>query len=566
LDLTPLDAPEPELTYIFKHIITQEVAYETLLFAQRRQLHRTVALWYERSFGDGVAQAAEEGPESPAAPYYPLLVYHWHQAGDSARERRYARLAGQWAAAQFANVEAVGYFSRALGLTPENELAARYDLLMAREAVNDLRGERKAQAQDLVTLVLLTEEMNDHRQSAEVALRLADYKEAISDYSAALIAADRAIEWARRGRDVAGETAGYIAQSKVLVRRGNYETAGASLERALALARTTHHRHAEAKSLYYLGEVSRFQENYATAQEYYQQALDIHRADGGRQDEADTLSNLGITHYELGDYTAVRGYFEQALSIHQTIGDRQGATLMLNNLGAIYGVLGDYEAARNHLQQALDIHLAIGDRWGEANSLVNLGLVYHELGDNEAARKHCERALSIQREIGNRRGEGYSLTYLGYALADLGELEAAAKAYDQAMRLRRELGQHSLAIDDLAGLASVTLAGGDSGRALEQVEEILAWLEANGSEGIDYLLRVYLTCYHVLQATQTTAEDTLAAMERAHSLLSSAHTALMERAVGISDEALRRKFLENVKTNREILAAWEARQRARRVR
>jgi len=42
--------------------------------------------------------------------------------------------------------------------------------------------------------------------------------------------------------------------------------------------------------------------------------------------------------------------------------------------------------------------------------------------------------------------------------------------------------------------------------------------------------------------------------------LSSAHTALLEQVAGISDLALRHKFLQNVRANREIVAAWEARQ------
>jgi predicted ATPase len=49
LDITQLELPDPELTYIFKHIITQEVAYNMMLFAQRRDLHRAVAEWYETS-------------------------------------------------------------------------------------------------------------------------------------------------------------------------------------------------------------------------------------------------------------------------------------------------------------------------------------------------------------------------------------------------------------------------------------------------------------------------------------------------------------------------------------
>ena len=556
LDLTPLEAPEPERTYIFKHIITQEVAYETLLFAQRRQLHRTVARWYEHTFGGGSDRPAQEGLESPLAPYSPLLVYHWHQAEDADRERRYAGLAGRWAAAQFANVEAAGYLSRALELTPETDWAARYDLLLAREAVNDLRGEREAQAQDLAMLHRLVEDRQDDRRGAQVALRQANYAEVTSDYPAALIAVDRVIEQAARVLDRESEIEGYIARGKVLWRQGSYEAARAPLEHALTLARAAHNRHAEAKGLYYLGHVYLYQGVYPAAQAHYQQALDLYRAEGHRQGLADSLSNLGVIHYERGDFPAARDCYEQVLSIFVATGDRRGETMALNGLGTVYCDLGDYAAARDYHRQALEIRLAIGDRQGQAASLVNLGLVYHSLDDNETARDHCEQALALQREIGDRRGEGYSLTYLGHALAGLGKVEAAVETYRKAMHLRRELRQPGLAIDDLAGLARVALAQGAFKRAAEHAQEILAWIEANGLEGIEYPLQVYLTCYRVLGAT---AEDTLA-LERADSLLSRAHAELMKRAADISDEALRKKFLENVQTHREIMALWQARQ------
>jgi len=556
LDLTPLEAPEPELTYIFKHIITQEVAYETLLFAQRRQLHRAVARWYERTFGGDAGRAAEEGLESPLAPYYPLLVYHWHQAGDEERERLYAGLAGTWAAAQFANVEAAGYFSRALELTPEDDLATRYELLLAREAVNDLRGEREAQAQDLTVLDFLAEEAHDDQWGATVALRLANYYEVTSNYVGALRAVQRAIEQAARTQELADDAESYIAWGKVLWRQGNYDGALEPLERALAMAQAIDNRYSEAKSLQALGNVYLYQGNHPAAQERYRQALEIYRATGNHQGEADNLISLGITHYELGDYPAARDYYERVLSIFRTIGDRRGETLALNNLGTVYCDLGDYVAARDYHQQALNIRLTIGDRWGEANSLVNLGLVYHALGEDEAAKEYCERALAIQREIGDRRGEGYSLTYLGHTLEGRSELRAAAEAYDDAVRLRHELGQHSLAMDDLAGLARVALMQGDAKQARKQVEEVLAWIEANGTGGIEYPLQVYLTCYRILSAT---AGGDPSALERARSILSSAHAMLMEQAAGIRDQALRQKFLESVKANREIVAAWEAR-------
>ncbi|HEX2326761.1 MAG TPA: AAA family ATPase, partial [Chloroflexota bacterium] len=49
LDLTPLATPGSGVAYTFKHAITQQVAYDLLLFAQRQALHRAVAEWYERN-------------------------------------------------------------------------------------------------------------------------------------------------------------------------------------------------------------------------------------------------------------------------------------------------------------------------------------------------------------------------------------------------------------------------------------------------------------------------------------------------------------------------------------
>src|SRR5262249_21390659 len=65
LHFTLLDEHEPEIRYIFKHIIIQEVSYNMLLFSHRRQLHRSIAAWYEERHADDLS------------PHYPLLAYHW---------------------------------------------------------------------------------------------------------------------------------------------------------------------------------------------------------------------------------------------------------------------------------------------------------------------------------------------------------------------------------------------------------------------------------------------------------------------------------------------------------
>jgi class 3 adenylate cyclase len=109
LDVTPLVSPSPELSYMFKHIITREVTYNLLLFAQRRQLHQAVAEWYEQAFAGDLSQ------------FYPLLAHHWLIASENAQNNtvtlkaiEYLEKAGEAALRDYANQEAVEYFNNLL--------------------------------------------------------------------------------------------------------------------------------------------------------------------------------------------------------------------------------------------------------------------------------------------------------------------------------------------------------------------------------------------------------------------------------------------------------------------
>ena len=64
LELTAEEAPEPDARYAFRHAITREVAYNLMLFQQRRALHEAAAEWYERTY------AGDLGP------YHALLAHH----------------------------------------------------------------------------------------------------------------------------------------------------------------------------------------------------------------------------------------------------------------------------------------------------------------------------------------------------------------------------------------------------------------------------------------------------------------------------------------------------------
>jgi class 3 adenylate cyclase/tetratricopeptide (TPR) repeat protein len=497
LDLTPLDTPAPNLTYTFKHIITQEVAYQTLLFAQRRALHKTVAEWYEITFGkdrEKGKKAASALPSSPSlSPYLPLLVHHYHHAQETERERHYATLAGEQAAAQFANAEAVTYYSRALDLTASDALAERYFLLLAREKVHDLQGEREAQARDLVALGTLAHALDDGSKpdyagvpyQAEVALRQANYAEAIGNYPAAITAAQSAIDLARltqtaqhkkAHRALNAEAMGYLQWGRALWRQGDYETARGRLEQALALAQSVkipQARAIEADSLRNLGAVSLYQGDYARAKVHYEQALHIFREIGDRQGESGVLNNLGAVSGEQGDYGGARAYFERALRIFREIGHRQDEGKALMNLGLVSSLQGDYSGVKIYFEQALRIQREVGDRQTESMVFNNLGNVAEDQSDYIGARAYYEQALRISREIGDRRGEGRGLVHLGLLFHHLGDYGGARSYYEQALRIFREIGYRQGESETLAHLGLLHHHLGDNETAQEHSQSAL---------------------------------------------------------------------------------------------
>jgi predicted ATPase/class 3 adenylate cyclase len=562
-----------EIRYIFRHGLLRDAAYDMQLRSRLRTLHALAGAALEQLYTDELAAHAAD------------LTYHYACAEDVERERRFATLAGEYAAASFANAEAVAYLRRALELTPQDDLAGRYPLLTLREQVHDRRGEREAQMADLVALRELADKLVDGWRQVEVALRYARYNDVTGDYAAMIVAAQEVIELADRAGSVEGKTAAYLQWARALWYQSNYAAARVQAEQALALAQSVGAERLKADVLRCLGNIAIDQGDYTAARDAYTQGLAIHRTLGDRQSESYTLNNLGIVAFYQGDYKRARQDYVESLAIKRETGDRSGQSMALMNLGEVATALGDYPAARAYSEQSLQLCRAVDDRLGESINLLNLGavadslgnyslalvnltaalylsraighrqqqcsvltylgLLLHHLDDNEGALVYSRQALELAREINDRNSQGTASMRLGHALLALGRLGEADDAYREALELREALGQINQAAETRAGQAQVALMRGDLAAALVLVEPIVPLLQSTRLEGVDEPLRVFLTCYEVLAA----ARD-----GRAATVLATG-TALLDRlAARIDDEAARGIYLEDVAAHRKLRA------------
>lgn len=580
-NLTALDRPDPDLAYVFKHVVTHQVAYEALAYATRAKLHEAYAQFLE----------AQGEPER----LLDLLAYHYDQSDNMAKRLEYLTRAGQAAAARFANVEAVDYLTRAFELTTENEFEARYVLLTTRAHVFEVRGNRAAQDADLIALEELTTRWHDPFKHQSILLEQGWLAERLADHETAnrmiLRAADGLTAPALSDEQRLDlETSVSLLHGVMLWQQGDTKSARPYMENALRLARQTENTSEQTRALSFLGTVYREVGDYNSAQICFAEQFSLARSGRDRRREWGALNNLGLTAFARGDFARALADYMEALRLTREIGDRSGEGLVLCNLALATMEQGEYGSAQKHVGQARDLSSAIGDRRNICRIDVILGETFRLSGAYAAARGHTESALKLALEINDRlnegyarmnlaaialaqnelerarssardtlpltreiqhpEGEGFLLNTLGQAQFALGELDAAQESFTQARAIWQTLEPSPYSLQTHAGLAEIALQQNDLAQARRECDAIFEFLRAHPNrQGDPSALAALLTCYRSAKA----ANDA-----NARAILEDAYAQLQTRAEKIADASMRQSFLENVPANAEIARTWVA--------
>lgn len=372
LELTLIEA-EPNLTYFFKHIVTQEVAYESLPYATRSLLHGEIGEFLERIFGGDVDQ------------YLDLLAFHFDRSENVLKRIEYLVRAGRAAQSTYANAAAIDYYRRALPLLEEQD---RPETMLRLGQVLELTGE-------------WTEATDTYRSGLDLAVGLGD-ELAVARYQTALGELQR--------------------------KQGMYEEATDWLEKARARFEGIGDAPGVGQVLHIEGSVAAQQGDFQQARRLYEQSLSVRRRLDDQPQIANLLSNLGIVARSLGEPGRARALYEESLSIRRDLNDRRAIAVSLNNLGNLALQRQDFDAARGYLEEAVSLQREVGDKHYLANALNNLGNVARSQGDYPSSLVLYDESLVLNWEL----GDAWQLAYL---FEDIGSLAAAQGKPHRALRL-----------------------------------------------------------------------------------------------------------------------------------
>ncbi|MGF1430411.1 ATP-binding protein [Kitasatospora sp. LaBMicrA B282] len=212
---------------------------------------------------------------------------------------------------------------------------------------------------------------------------------------------------------------------------------------ALAAARRSGDRAAEAELLESLGMAHTQCHQPDAAAEQYRAALALRREVGDRLGEALTLNGIGLLELRRHRPQAAASAFEQGLALVRRLGDRHWEPRITVNLAQPQAELGRLAEAEAAIGHGLALFRADGAHRPAGNALHLLSIVQLAAGRPDEALQSAEAAVDLAVELGSASAEGYWLTQLGRVQLALGRPAEALAGLHRAAQLLRRVGNPS---------------------------------------------------------------------------------------------------------------------------
>lgn len=436
--LIALAATDPEIEYLFRHVLIQDAAYESLLKQERRSLHAEVAEALLALYPDHQDDMS------------PVLAHHFERAEDRPRAIEYLARAARHARSRFARHEAVSLAARAIAI-----IGADDEVLAAERS---LRAEMR---------LLAAEAGFDHTPADETEALL---RAALSDAEAIGDATQMARAWLLAALGLALSGAQY---------RSSPDLANA-LDRTDALALAS-----GRAELIALAAAARAQAFYAASEfpeaiEAMERAVPMLEATGETYVASMVAGQLGTAYGHVGAFDRAVAWTDRAFELGEKSGD-PNASLDADLARAIVeGIRGDSTLAIEYAMKAASVAERVDNKACEMVAKSVIGKERMNLGDPAGAAIAFEASASLAtfcQSMPVKIEQTELLLQTARSRAGVGQVEF--ERYERALELARQFGDrlaegqlHEQRARDRIAAGQQDLIGDDLSRASALFEEL----------------------------------------------------------------------------------------------
>jgi class 3 adenylate cyclase/tetratricopeptide (TPR) repeat protein len=478
----------PELEYVFKHALTQEVAYNSLLIKRRKEIHERIGRAIEELYTDRLEE------------FYEMLAHHYSMAESWEKAYHHLRLSAEKAGISYSTVEAFRLYREAISAL--NKLPNSYenkrrgiDLRLRMASPMQALGYPEDSLEILQEGARISEELGDDRSLSKLFSLVGLRHVLKGNGPEGLKYAQEAFDRAERVEDVdlMAPIGGDLSSS--------YNVVGESLKTVAVAPRLTRllektHRESEFFGREYniyswvlanQGRAVSTMGGFEEGEILCKKALRFAEGIGNPFNTGWARLMLGWVYDAKGDG---RNAVHHALEAVKCFEDSQFLLL----LGAAYSalgwghlLLGEPDASRSCADRAVEIDRRFGVSFYLSLAHWLLGLIDLQSGDSRNAQACIERSLVLSQDNNEKWIKGLSMIWLGKCLQrlDLSQSEAAERSVLQGIETLNALRSRPFASTGYLLLGELYA---DSGRRREALDALGRAQGAFKEMGMDYWL------------------------------------------------------------------------------
>jgi predicted ATPase/class 3 adenylate cyclase len=426
----------PQSTYIFKHALTQEVAYESLLLKRRKEIHEQIGTAIEALYPDRLEE------------HYELLAYHYARSANTEKALQFLDLANQKTAKLNAMEEAKVYFDEAMEILdtlPEDadNLQWRISLLVNQGQIF-LMLLMMPEYYDLLThYESMARELKNEALLGAFYSRLGHCEYAFGQFDKAIQTLSKAVGLCEAAENI--EDTGYAYTWLIWSHlfRGDFERVLALKE---DLLRTLDQRF---NLFFYVRGLCAASRACINLGRWYEAAEEARKAlEGAEQFSDNSLIAFGtwslmMTYTWKGDLARAIEYGELAVQKASTPADKAWAQ---RGLGWALCRSGEVNRGIDLLSAALAIVRASGHMASKIPTACILGSGYLLAGEDDKAKQTLEEGLEIAERCGARYYAGFAQRLLGEISLKTDPGRAAAHFEKSIATLREIKAENELAL------------------------------------------------------------------------------------------------------------------------
>ena len=385
----------PELEYTFRHVLTQEATYNSMLDIHRKEFHLRVAQGIERLYQGRIEE------------YYEELADHYSRSEDTSKAVEYLLKAGEKAKSMYANQEAILYFGRALdflrlhpndGKRMSSEVKT-YELLG--DVLSTTGAYQESEIQFQYALNLATKQQ-DVRQIASLLCKQANAMQWQREF-------DRAIEIAEPGLEKLGvppmpmyykEAANLLEViGRSYLSKGDVESAQGYANQIAQIIRQIPYYDSIYKPYYWVAYVEMRVRNFQAAMNWLEELESICLEHNNEVGLARCYHGRGDLYRRQNEFQIANQWYQKSLSYCERA--REAYLLLEGNLELAYTLIfldGDPSQIEEHIQWGMEIaeQMASSPQLASVPELcIMLGDAYLEKGNSEQAMFYFHRGIEF---------------------------------------------------------------------------------------------------------------------------------------------------------------------------